>query len=251
MKKLSIILLVIVIFNGYMLTMAEESIIGSWECIFYIAEGEMCEINKNEKEMWQFEPNGTWQIHSGNVMDYTFTNTRIVVCYEDPFSDMIGYEKRLLKKEYSYYIDNDELILIYTVNGGSIFLVHHRISGEGLFGRWNQIAVFSEEAYLAYCGEELSEETSIFEFWEFHEDGKCVFWQGSVPETDGINDTPNLNLKYKVNGEKLELEFGQYVYNMRYAFKDGCLLLDYTDHCFIGDNWVNIEKELILQRVSN
>lgn len=236
----------------------EEDLIGSWECVANILNGVLTEMEADEKELWVFWPDGTWQRYDGSVMDFTFTDDRIIISYEDPFSELIGYESRVLTKEYSYILDDDELVLIFTtVDGGSYFMIHQRESGEGLFGRWNRVAETSyEEIYQEWQNASTWPEEPILEFIDFYADGKCVYWQGCIPDYDDWlyddwNDIPDLTLRYAASGENLTLTMGNDVYEVGYAFEEGFLVLIFSDVYSDGDGGEleNTEEKVILSRV--
>ena len=249
MKRMTVLTLAFILLSGFF-AVGERSLVGSWERTATAVDGVNYENDEREKELWVFWPDGTWQLYEGNVLDYAFTDDRITISYEDPFSALIGYESRIRTKEYSYILDGDVLVLIYTVDERSIYMVHQRESGEGLFGRWNRVAMLNnEEDYRAWLNASTPTEEPVFEFYDFYADGKCVFWQGSIPVYDDWNEVPDLTLKYAVSGENLTLVLGNDSYEVGYSFEDDQLTLTFEDSIFDGEDWVNAEEKVTLRRV--
>ena len=249
MKRMAALLLAVAMCLSIS-TFGEEDLIGSWECVATVLNGVLTEKEENEKELWAFRPDGTWQLYDGNVIDYTFTEDKITISYDDSFSKLIGYENRVLTKEYSYILNDDVLVLIYTVNGSSTYMVHQRESGEGLFGRWNQVAwLYNEEDYKAWQNTSTLTEELVDEFIDFCTDGKCVFWQACYPAYDDWVEIPDLTFRYAVSGEKLTLSMGNDVYDVGYTFEDGQLVLTFTDSYLDDGDWVNREEKVFLSRV--
>ena len=249
MKRMAALLLALVICLSISAFGAED-LIGSWECVATVLNGVLTEKEENEKELWVFRPDGTWQLYGGNVFDYTFTDDRITVSYEDWLGKLIGYANRALTKEYSYILNDDVLVLIYTVNERSIYMVYQRESGEGLFGRWNKVAwLYNEEDYKAWQNTSTLTEEPVDEFIDFCTDGMCVFWQLCISEYDDWAEIPDLTFKYAVNGEKLTLSMGNDVYDVGYTYEDGQLVLTFTDSYLDGRDWVNTEEKVFLSCV--
>ena len=249
MKRAVVLALAIILCFGCY-SMGEETLTGSWERVATVINGVIYENDGAAKELWVFRPDGTWQLYTGSVIDYSFTDDKITVSYEDSFSKLIGYESRVLTKEYSYILDNDMLVLIYNVNERSIYMVHQRESGEGLFGRWNQIAtLYSEEAYQAWQNSSKLTEEPVLEIIDFYADDKCVFWQGIISADDDWDEIPDLIFRYAVSGESLTLTMGNGVYEVGYTFEDGSLVLTFPGSYFGVEEWVKSEVKLILSHV--
>ncbi len=265
MKRITVLLLVLVLCLGASAT-CEEELIGSWiyDYVYMaeqglITEGELAAYNSGEKALMEFLPDGTLNLYVGEESAYTYTEDRIVLTYTDIalFPTTAG-NTHTRTVEFGYVLNGDNLLLIdlpedTTPPEYRTYLICRRESGEdGLVGHWNVAAQLDAEEYAEYMNGKLQISGQVGLF-EFDDNGKCLMWINVISMMEEVSIDSDAYTApavfYTTDGEYLTIEIDGDAATARYAFEDGHLVLTVTDSYFDGEDWVNTEEKVFLSRV--
>ena len=267
MKRLFAFLLMLALCIGVS-AVGEEALIGCWEFYSeYMDQLELIPVGGlpaygSMRCIMEFLPDGGLTVYAGgSVTDYTYTENTITVYYENTLLQLFGDEPRMLTKEYAYTLDGDRLLQIYASLNRNVFMIYRRLGdGEGLFGKWKEVASLDEKGYEAYVnGQSIPENGETI--WEYDPDGKLVLWEDIVYELayssedysdawEGGSDISDWALTYTADGTNMIIIGRDVAETVAYRFEDGRLVLIFTDSYFDGEEQVDTEETIYLKRVS-